>query len=187
MRFILAIVLFFASTLAFGYSSGVSDPKNSSYPIEYRSVVKTASGSDASGLSSSISKGHILTLDTANNPTGASSVTRIGENSVLGVHKTVCVAADAIATGDVGSHKCVTRGYVDYLRYDASTAISIGMKLCANAEGVAVACAACTEGGDPDTNTNCRFGNATDSSGIISLESKSSGTGSNLKAFIRID
>lgn len=185
MRYLLVAVAFLMSGLAFGYSSGPgADPANGSYDIQYKAVVKTTSGSDASGLSSSISKGHVLTYDLDNNAAGAYVVTRIGENTSLGQAQVACIADKDIATGDAGAYRCVTKGYVDFARYDATTAFSAGQKLCSNEEGVLVVCAACVN--DASSENDCRYGGATSQSGITALEAKASGTGSNLKVLVDI-
>jgi len=124
----------------------------------------------------------ILTYDLGNVVDGY-TVTAVGENSVIGANKIACIAEKVIATGNTSQFRCITKGYVPFLRYDATNAISVGEKLCANAGGEAVQCAACdTAGGTND----CQFGVATSNSGIISLESKASGTGTNLKALINV-
>ena len=163
---------------AYAYVSGAVDPTTGEGEKEYRVVKK----SETAGVSDAVSKGHILSLDTANNNDGY-TVTRVGANNVVGAALNVCVASSNIATGNTALVRCVSRGYVDYLRYDATTAISVGQKLCANASGVAVACTACATGSG--TGTDCRFGTATSNSIIVSLEAKASGTGSNLKAVIK--
>lgn len=162
---------------AFAYNSPTgADPKNENHDQEYKAVVKSA----VATISDAVSKGHILSYTSV---ADGYTVSRVGENTVLGTNKIACVAGVDIATGDVGYARCVTKGFVDFLRYDATTAISAGSKLCVNSVGAAVVCAAC----DNSTgNNSCKHGNATAESGIVALEAKASGTGSNLKALINL-
>lgn len=181
MKFLsLALVLALTSVNAHAYSSNAgADPINQSPDVESKVVVKSA----ASGVSSSVSVGHILSYSTA---ADGYTVTRIGENSVRGTNQLACIADRAIATASSGSVRrttCLTKGFVDFLRYDATSAITAGAKLCSNGEGVAVVCAACDSLGGAN---DCKFGSATANSGIISLESKASGTGTNLKAIVNL-
>lgn len=179
---ILVLGLIFWAGNAFGFVSGAADPAKSSPDVMYRHYVK----SETAGVSDAVSKGDILSLDVANNNDGG-TLTRVGANTTVGAAKVACIAANAVATGNVQNNRCVTRGYVDYLSYDASAvAIAIGSKLCSNAVGAAVVCAACTPTEDGNGDNDCKFGNATESSGITSLEAKSSGTGSDLKVIVNI-
>lgn len=176
LNYLLITAIACISFNSFAYYSGSADPARGDADKEYRAVVK----SETSGYSDAVSVGHILTLDTDNTVDGA-TVTRVGENSVIGAARIACVATNAIATGETGSVQCQSRGYFDSLRYDASTAIAVGSKLCANAEGIAVVCAACDSVGSTN---DCQYGTATQNSGIVSLEAKSSGTGSDLKVMV---
>jgi hypothetical protein len=176
----LLALLAFASADAFAYSSNTgADPINESPDVEAKVVVKSA----ASGVSHAVSKGHILSYSAA---ADGYTVTRIGENSVRGTNQIACIADRDIATANSGSVRranCLTKGFVNFLRYDATTAITAGAKLCSNTTGVAVVCAACDSLGGAN---DCKFGSATANSGIISLESKASGTGSDLKAIVNL-
>jgi hypothetical protein len=174
---LLVLTAFLLAGNAQAYVTGAVNPETGEGEKEYRVAKK----SETAGVSDAVSRGHILSLDSANNNDGY-TVTRVGANNVVGAAQNVCVAPAAIATGNTGLVRCVSRGYVDFLRYDATTAISVGQKLCANASGVAVVCSACVAGSG--TGTDCRFGTATSNSIIVSLEAKPSGTGTNLKAVI---
>lgn len=177
---ILTLVL--TSGAAHAYTSGQADPFNSVQPTqdkEYRTIAK----SQTAGFSDAVAVGDILSYDTANTVDGG-TVTRVGENSVVGANRVACVAQNVVATGDISEYRCVNKGYVTNLSYNASTAIAIGHKLCSNGAGQAVVCASC----DSLASTNdCRFGTATGNSVIISLQVKASGSGSGstgLKALI---
>lgn len=177
--FVLALLsLVLTSASAFAYTSGQADPANGIYDQEFKVVKK----SETAGVSDAVSKGDILLLDTANNNDGY-TVTRVGARNVATTARIACVASKAIATGNTGLNRCISKGYVDFLKYDtANGAISIGQKLCVNSVGAAVACAACDNLGGAN---DCRFGTATDNSPIISLSSKPSGSGTDLKALIK--
>lgn len=164
---LLALTLSLGAVDAHAYSSNAgSDPKNGTADIETKQVVKHT----VTGESAAISKGHVLFYSSA---ADGYTVSRIG-GSVTGAdhNRIVCVAADAIATGDYNYHDCVVRGYVDYLKYDATLPITAFNNLCVNYEGIAVACAA-------------SYG-ATRNTGIMALESKASGTGT-MKAIISLE
>lgn len=172
------VAMLFISVNALAYTSGVADPVSSDPDLEYKSIAK----SSTAGVSDEVLKGHVLTYDTVNNNNGH-TITRVGENSSLGAAKVACIADKGIATGVTGLVRCISKGFVDFLRYDAAVAISVGQHLCPGADGVAVVCAECDiVGGTND----CRFGNATENSVIISLEAKGSGSGSDLKAIINV-
>lgn len=163
---ILIAVLALGSLNAFGYSSNPgADPINGSPDLESKVVVK----STVNGVSDAISKGDILSYSS----TDGYTVSRVGANSAAGANLMACVADRAIATSNsatVARANCLTKGYVDFLSYDATTPIVAGTRLCVNTLGRAVTCAA----------------DATANSGIIALEAKASGTGSNLKAIINL-
>lgn len=147
------------------YSSQGNDPNLGSYDTEYKVAVKseTASYSDA------ISRGHALYYS-ENELTGLYKVSRYYSgtaNAATAVPFKACIAARAVETGDVAGFPCVTKGYVDYARYDATAGFAKGKYLCvgtaATVKGVLIAC---------DTNVVSKF---------ISLETKASGSGSDLK------
>lgn len=179
---VLAAILMGVAANAFAYTSGSVDPTTGEGEQEYRVVKK----SETAGVSDAVSVGHILTYDIRNNNDGY-TVTRVGGNNVASTNIIACIASKAIATGDTGLFRCVSKGYVDNLRYDATTAIPVGAKLCSNTSGVAVVCAACSNDTDGNTGAanSCRFGTATQNSPIVALEAKASGTGSDLKALIK--
>lgn len=172
-----ALALFVCSAaVTYAYNSPVgSDPKNSNFDVEYKYVVKSA----VAGESSSIAKGDVLLYASA---LDGYTVVRVGGgNNVAAQHKVACVAAEDIATGDLGYHRCVTRGYIDYLKYNATIPFTAFNPVCVNAEGVVEGCTLAV------TDAQNLSGTATAAGGrIIPMQTKSSGTGSNLKAIINI-
>jgi len=178
---LILFVLCLSASNAYSYTSGNADPFNDVPDREHGTIIKSAT----SGVSDAISRGDILSLDVDNTNDGGTA-TRVGANTTIGSQQVVCIATQAIATGNINNIRCLTKGFVDFLSFDASTAIAEGSKLCPNAVGAAVVCAACapTAGGSGDN--DCKFGNASESSGIISLEAKASGTGTDLKVKVNI-
>lgn len=161
---ILSALFTIISMNAFGYSSNVgADPVNGSPDIETKVVVKTTEA----GYSDAVGMGEILKY--LDEDSEGYLVTRVTEYAgVPEANLMACVSAKAIATGNTVGTPCITKGYVDFLKYDASTAIVAGDMLCGNSVGAAVKCA------------------STQNSGIIALEAKASGTGNNLKAIINL-
>lgn len=165
---LIALALLFVglSTNAHAYlSASGNDPSAGSYDAETKVAVK----SETALYSDAITKGHALYYS-ENELTGLYKVSRFYSGNgfaVANVPFQACVAARDVATGDVAGFPCVVRGYVDYGIYDATSAITVGGYLCvgtaATVKGKFIACG----------------------SGVISkfiaLESKASGTGSNLK------
>lgn len=176
---IVALMAVTFSGKAFGYASGQSNPPGGSPEREYRVVVKSASA----GLSDAVSKGNILKFETAAND--GYTVTRVGANNVATTSLIACIAEKAIATGNDAGVRCISKGYVDFVTYDASGGYGIraGQKLCMNAVGNAVACAACDNA--LGYVNSCWLGTATANSPITALEAKAPGTtGSDLKVYI---
>lgn len=168
-----------ASITANAFTSGQSDPQNGSPDADFRTIVKT----ETAGTSAAIAVGDILTYDTANFQDGY-TVTSVGENSVVGAARMLCVATKAIATGNTSETRCQSRGFVQGLKFDAATPFSLGSRLCSNAVGAAVACATCDTVGSTN---DCKLGTASGNSIIISLQPKGAGTGSGatgIKAYI---
>jgi len=164
MKKILALVLgsLLASTSAYAYTSSAGKPDASSPVQEYRVVKKSA----IAGFSDAISKGDVLVYTAAGD---GYSVSRVGADSINGSHLVACIAEAAIATGDDRLHRCVSKGYVNFAAYDASgTAIALGDDLCPSADGQLQSCAS-----------------ADSDAGIVSLDTKASGTGSDLRIMIR--
>jgi hypothetical protein len=195
MRNIIALALLLTSLCvsgnAFAYSSNVgADPVNGNHDVEYRVYKK----STTAGFSDAIAVGDLLSFSTQSGEVDGYTMTKVGENTALDTNLIACVALDSVATGDLAYHRCQTKGFVDFLKYDATTAIVAGQKLCAltgvqysgtaGFEGKAGTCAACQIGADDDN--NCRLVSATANSAIISLEAKASGSGSNLKAILNL-
>lgn len=167
------------SGMAHAYSSNVgADPVNESPDVETKAIKKAVTDG-VDGEASSISVGHILSYASA---LDGYTVTRIGANTPFGVNKVACIADRAIATSDKGYFTCITKGFVS-VKYDATTAITAGMKLCPNGEGVAVVCAGTST--DPSSDLSLAKGSATANSGIIALETKASGTGT-MKAIVNL-
>lgn len=161
---LLAGLVFGTSASAYVSLQG-NDPNLGSYDVEYKSAVK----SETALYSDEISKGHGLYYD-LNSYTGLYKVSRYSTataNAAAGSKFIACIAGRAVATGDVAAFPCMTRGYVDYAKYDATSPIAVGGYLCvgtaASVKGVLIGC---------DSGVT---------SGIVSLEAKSSGTGSDLK------
>ncbi len=178
----LMTVLFLgAAGNAFGYQEGQANPPDSP-ETEYRTVKK----SETTNFDDAIAKGDILGLDVDNTNDGY-TVTRVGTNSIASASKIVCIASEEIATGNTGLVRCVSKGYISYLKYDASgAAIVKGSKLCANSIGAAVVCTGCTVSAGLPGVYSCANGSASANSPIVSLEIKASGqSGTDLKALIQ--
>lgn len=168
--FVTGFLALFVSISAYAYYSAQgNDPTLGNYDTEYKVAVK----SETDTYSDAISKGHGLYYS-ENELTGLYKVSRYysgAGNTQASAAVQACVAARNVATGDVAGFPCVTKGYVDYARYDATSPIAKGEYLCvgtaATVRGVFVDCA----------------------SGVISpfvaLEAKTSGTGSDLKISVQ--
>lgn len=195
MNKIIALALLITSLCvsgnAFAYSSNVgADPVNDAHDVEYRVYKK----STTAGFSDAIVRGDLLSYSTQSGEVDGYTMTKVGENTALDTNLVACVALDSVATGDLAYHRCQTKGFVDFLKWDATTAIVAGQKLCplsgigysgtAGFEGRAGTCAACQIGVDADN--NCRLDSATTNSAIISLEAKGADSGSNLKAILNL-
>jgi hypothetical protein len=167
MKFVIALVLgviLSAPALAYLSANG-NDPTLGSYDAETKVAVKSA----VATYSDAISKGHALYYS-EDELTGLYKVSRYysGTANAAGAKAyQACIAGRDVATGDVAGFPCVTRGYVDYAKYDATAVIAEGGYLCigtaASVKGVLIAC---------DSNVTSNF---------RSLEVKSSGSGSDLK------
>lgn len=150
------------------YSAQGNDPALGSYDTEY----KVAKLSETATYSDAISRGHALYYS-ENELTGLYVVSRYysgTDNAATAVPFQACIAARAVATGDVGGFQCATKGYVDYAIYDATAPVLKGGYLCvgtaATVKGKLIAC---------NSNVVSKF---------ISLEQKLSGSGSDLKVRI---
>ncbi len=162
---------------SYGYqNSGSVRPNDGSFNRQFAHVRKT----EDAGESDAIVRGDILSWDAS--VADGYTVTRVGANTAIGSNAMVCIALNPIATGDVRIHRCLVKGFVDeFLSWDATTAFLQFDRLCANASGQAVKCAAC----DTGTGANdCIHGNATENSGIISLRAEPGASGTNLKAHV---
>lgn len=158
------------STQASAYNSPPSfDPRQGGAEVEVRTVVK----SQASGYAMAVSRGHALYLS-ENELTGGATVSRFNSGTgtdAASAKYLECIAQKSIAADSEAPAPCVTRGYIDYGRYDATTAIVKGDYLCGSttsgSEGVLVKCGAGVV------------------SKFIAAEAKASGTGTNLKVIVR--
>lgn len=176
---ILGLVLTAALTMehrAEAYSSAVGvDPKNDDPAAlgrtgygdyETKAVVKSA----ASGVSDAVSPRLVLAYTSA---ADGYTVTKAVTRSLAGHNMLACVSTDEIPTGDTSYHRCITKGFVR-LKYDASVnPVIAGIAACVNTEGEVTGCGTSN-------------GEATFDTGIIPLESKSSGTGEYLKAMVNL-
>lgn len=173
MKLILALVMsVFLAVPALAYlSANGNDPNLGSYDAETKVAVK----SETATYSDAISKGHALYYS-EDELTGLFKVSRYYSgtaNAAASVAYQACIAGRDVATGDVAGFPCVTRGYVDYALYDSRVGAEVteGGYLCigtaATVKGKLIACAA---------NVVSRF---------ISLETKSAGSGSDLKVRVQ--
>lgn len=165
--FLLLALVVSADAYAYTSASG-NDPSNGSYDVESKVAVK----SEDASYSDAISKGHALYYQ-EDALTGLFTVSRYysgNEIAATAVPYQACIAQRDVATGDTGGFPCATRGYVDYAIYDAASSITVGNYLCigtdATVKGKLINC---------DSNVVSNF---------ISLETKASGSGSNLKVRI---
>lgn len=172
---LIGIGLVWATSVSAYYSGAINPNNPGEHEVEYKTVVKTT----VEGLSQAVVRGDVLSLDTAYHNDGY-TVTKVGANTAASANRIACIAYKAIATGNTAS-SCVTRGFVDYLRYDATVPIAEGSKLCANSAGRAVVCTGCSE--TAYLNAVCANSSASANSPIVSLEQKPSGTGT-MKALI---
>lgn len=165
--FLLLALVVSADAYAYTSASG-NDPVAGSYDVESKVAVK----SETALYSDAISKGHALYYqeDALTGLYVASRYYSGTANAASAVPFQACIAQRAVATGDTGGFPCATRGYVDYGIYDATSPIAAGGYLCigtaASVKGKLIGCAA---------NVVSKF---------ISLETKASGTGSDLKVRI---
>ncbi len=177
----LALIASLASGKAYAYSSPVSpDPKNGEGNIEYKYIVKA----QVAGESGAIAKGDLLTYASAYD--GYTVTNMQGNNNGSSQLALACIAAEPIASGDLGYHKCVTRGYIDYLSYVGGMAgFSVFDSLCVTASADA---APCSQPPGASAGNTSYSGTATAAVGRIkALQTKAAGTsGTNLKAIINI-
>lgn len=132
--------------------------------------VKQIKKSTVSGESDAITARRVLMYAAAND---GYTVTRVVSQTNAGMARLACVSMDSIATGDTAYHQCITKGFVR-LKYDAGTyPIVAGRQACVDANGVV---------------RGCSMGNAeaTAISGVVPLESKSSGSGEYLRALVNL-
>lgn len=145
-------------------------PSLLSHDVETKAVKKSATA----GKSKALVSGLVVQYSTeADGYTVTRAVT-----SGLGQNQLACVTTDEVATGDTGYHRCITKGFsrVRYNVVDATRAIVAGRAACVNADGIVQGCAF----SGPDAVE------ATANTGIIPLESKSSGSGTDLKVILNL-
>lgn len=170
----LALIAPVITEKAEAYSSAVGvDPKNDDNgygnggygDIETKAIVKSATAS----YSASITPRRVLAFGTEDD---GYTVTRQVTQTAAGQRLLSCVSFDDIATGDTSYHRCITKGFVR-LDYNAGTyVIEEGIPACVDSEGRV---RGCNRAGGAEATVN---------TGIIPLESKSSGTGYYLRAII---
>lgn len=167
-KFLLMLALALPLNAQAYVSASGNDPRVGGYDVESKSAVK----SETALYSDAISQGHALFYD-ENSFAGAYLVSRYYSgtyNTQAASNLQACIASRAVATGDVATFGCVTRGYVNYARYDATAPIQVGNYLCidtaASVKGVLVSCASGV------------------TSAFVALEQKTSGTGSDLDVLV---
>lgn len=179
---ILAAALAFAipamlADKAEAYSSAVGvDPKNNDAlngngdggygDYETKAVVKSI----ASTFSGAVSKGLMLTYGSE---ADGYTVTRSAARTIPNQRLIACMALDSIATGDTSYHRCLTKGFARVRYNAASYPIVAGVHACVDANGIVTGC----------DNAN---GEATTNTGIIPLESRSSGSGNYLRVMLNL-
>lgn len=170
MKALFLVLALAVSADAYAYTSASgNDPSAGSYDVESKVAVK----SETALYSDAISKGHALYYqeDALTGLYVASRYYSGTANAATAVPYQACIAQRAVETGDTGGFPCATRGYVDYAIYDATAPIAVGGYLCigtaATVKGKLIAC------------------NSSVVSKFTALESKASGSGSDLK--VRID
>lgn len=136
------------------------------HDVETKAVKKSATA----GQSEALVKGLIVAYSTAND---GYTVTRAVTQSHAGMQRLACAVTDSVATGDTAYHRCITKGFAR-VRYNAGTyAIESGRHACVDAAGVVRGCwLAAAE--------------ATANTGIIPLESKTGGDGTDLKVMLQL-
>ena len=167
------MAFFLTGSYAHAYSSNQgTDPRVGGFEVEYKSALKNDA---TAAYNDRLLKGNGVYYDVVNNPIGAYVVTLAGSGNGQDAQSSGLFAGIAgrdVATGDLSIFNLVTRGYIDYGRYDATSPFVAGDRLCigtaASVKGVLIGCSATVQ----------------DSVGIA-LEAKASGTGSNLKALIK--
>lgn len=173
---VITVIGVFTSITAQAYVTGAADPVNGDGEREYRHVKK----SETAGVSDAIAVGDILFFDTINNNDGY-TVTRVGANTVASASRIACIATKVIATGNTGLNRCLSKGYFPNTSFTTSSQIVIGQKVCGNAAGQAVPCAACAS--DLSPGNDCRLGSATANSPVTAF-SVVLGTGTTLDTYI---
>ena len=136
---------------------------------ETKQIVKSSTASASEALVARL----IVAYDTT--AVDGYTVTRAVTQTVPGQQLLACITTDAVATSDTTYHRCITKGFAR-VKYDAATPIEIGRPVCANAGGIARGCIL----GGPNA------AEATANTGIISLESKASGTGDYLRVLVNL-
>lgn len=179
---ILAAGLFALSALhtpeARAYSSAVGvDPDKAgigngeagpfAHDVETKAIKKSATAGKSEALISGLVLAYSSEAD-------GYTVTRAVTQSHAGQQQLACAVFDEVNTGDSGYHRCITKGFAR-VRYNAAAPFPIeaGRFACVNASGVVRGCSL----SEPE---------ATADTGIIPLESKASGTGTDLKVMLNL-
>lgn len=126
--------------------------------------------STVAGASEALVSGLVVAYDQTGDD--GYTVTRAVTQSIVGQKRLACVTVDVVATSDTSYHRCITKGFAR-VQYNADNArpIEDGRNACVNAAGVVRGCYL----SDPEATAN---------TGIIPLESKANGTGTDLKVMI---
>lgn len=179
--FAITLCALFASERASAYSSAVGpDPKNGEGNVEYKFIVKSI----VAGESGAIAKGDVLTYASAYD--GYTVTNMQSANDGVSQNALACIASEPVASGDVGYHKCATRGYIDYLSYQGGAGgFTIFDSLCVTGSADV---APCSQPPGALAGNTSYSGTATAAVGRIkTLQTKAAGTsGTNLKVILNI-
>jgi hypothetical protein len=157
---------------AYGYASadGV-DPRNSegnlAGDVETKQVVKSAVAGSSEALIAGIFVAYDQTAD------DGYTVTRAVTQSAAGHKRLACLMVVDVATNDTNYHRCITRGFAKVRYRAANFTIEDGRPACVDAAGYVRGC-------------NLSIAEATANTGIIPLETKSAGDGTDLKVMINL-
>lgn len=167
MKKLLLVLALVAPLTSQAYQTIVGADPSVTPDKEYKSAQKSIT----SGYSDAITgSNELLSYDYVNTPAGGYSVSRVGGGGTTnpeGATLIMGVGTRTVATGDLAYFLVQTRGYAT-VKYDATVAITRGVPVCANSVGAAVRCS----------------GFAASASKVIPLETKSSGTGTDLKVLL---
>lgn len=148
-----------------GYGNGQAD--NLSGDVETKTIKKSAVAGSSEALIAGLVVGYDQTGD------DGYTVTRAVSQAATGIaqKRLACVTVDVVATNDTSYHRCISKGFAR-VRYNADTfAIEDGRNACVNASGVVRGC-------------NLGAPEATMNTGVVPLEAKTQGTGTDLRVLI---